>query len=75
MNNGEALTLTMCNTCIVLFVFFKLALPTRLKRGKRGKKTMKFLCCNYKEMMTMEDGSTKKSEKNQTHLSEMTSYV
>jgi hypothetical protein len=63
MNNGEALTLTMCNKCIVLFVFFKLALPTRLKRGKR-KKTMKLHCCSYKEMTTIEDGSRKKSEKN-----------
>jgi hypothetical protein len=26
-------------------------------------------------MMTMEDGSKKKCEKNQTHLFEMTSYV
>lgn len=25
---------------------------------------MKFLCCNYKEMTTMEDGSRKKSEEN-----------
>ncbi len=62
MNNGEALTLAMCNTYIVLFVFLKLALPTKYKRGK-GNKTMEFFCYNYKETTTMEDDSRKKNEK------------